>query len=117
MYLALQRAWSVPFINPWIDLTVGAIFLLLVVLAWRQMRMSYRIYVVVIVLVSFSYHTGMVATGGAYLSLPRHLLLAFPVFAGVASRLRLRISPLVMILLSMVMTVMLFGYFWVRFVP
>ena len=117
MYLALQRAWSVPFNNPWIDLTGGAIFLLLVVLAWRQMRMSYRIYVVVIVLVSFSYHTGMVATGGAYLSLPRHLLLAFPVFAGVASRLRLRISPLVMILLSMVMTVMLFGYFWVRFVP
>jgi hypothetical protein len=117
MYLAIQRALSVPFINPWIDLTFGGIFLLLVVLAWRHMRMSYRIYVVVIVLVSFSYHTGMVATGGAYLSLPRHLLLAFPVFVGVGSRLQLRINPLVMILLSLVMTVMLFGYFWLRLVP
>lgn len=117
IYLAVQRASSLPFLNPWIDLTFGAIFLLLVVLAWRHMRISYRIYVVVIVLVSFSYHTGMVGTGGAYLSLPRHLLLAFPVFIGVVSRLRLRISLPVMILLSLVMTVLLFGYFWVRFVP
>ena len=117
IYFAVQRALSLPFINPWIDLTFGGIFLLLVVAAWRHMRMSYRIYVVVIVLVSFSYHTGMVATGGAYLSLPRHLLLAFPVFPGVVSRLRLRIRPLLMILLSLVMTVMLFGYFWARLVP
>ena len=117
VYLAIQRALSLPFINPWIDLTFGAIFLLLVVLAWRQMRMSYRIYVAAIVLVSFSYHTGMVATGGAYLSLPRHLLLAFPVFVGVVSRLQWRVGPLVMMLLSIVMTVLLFGYFWVRLVP
>src|ERR1051325_610376 len=117
IYLAIRRAWSVPFINPWIDLAFGVMFLVLVVLAWRQMRMSYRVYVALIVLVSFSYHTGMVATGGAYLSLPRHLLLAFPVFVGVVSRLQLRISPLVMILLSLVMSILLFGYFWLRLVP
>ena len=116
-YLAVQRALSLSYVNPWIDLALAALFLVLIVLAWRGMRTSYRIYVVVIAVVSFSFHTGMTPTGGAYLSLPRHLLLAFPVFIGLASRFELRRLWIVMILGIAMMNFLLFGYFWVRLVP
>ena len=116
-YLAIQRAFSLSYVNPWMDLALGALFLLLIVLAWRGMRTSYRIYVVVIAVVSFSFHTGMTPTGGAYLSLPRHLLLAFPVFIGLASRFERRRLWIVIIPGLAVMTFLLFGYFWVRLVP
>jgi len=116
-YLAIQRALDLSYVNPWMDLTLGALFLLLIVLAWRDLRTSYRIYVVVIAVVSFSFHTGMTPTGGAYLSLPRHLLLAFPVFIGLASRFEHRRILIVMIPGIVMMTFLLFGYFWVRLVP
>lgn len=45
------------------------------------MRMSYRIYSVLITLVSFSYYTGPTHP---YMGLLRHLYLAFPVFIGAA---------------------------------
>ena len=116
-YLAIQRALSLSYVNPWIDLGLGFLFLLLIVLAWRGMRASYRMYVVLIAVVSFSFHTGMTPTGGAYLSLPRHLLLAFPVFIGLASRFEHRRLWIVMISGIAAMTFLLFGYFWVRLVP
>ena len=116
-YLAIQRALSLSYANPWIDLGFGFLFLLLIVWAWRGMRASYRVYVVLIAVVSFSFHTGMTPTGGAYLSLPRHLLLAFPVFIGIASRLNLRWLWMVIIPGAVLMTFLLFGYFWVRLVP
>jgi hypothetical protein len=116
-YLAIQRALSLSYVNPWMDLTLGALFLLLIVLAWRDMRTSYRIYVVVTAVVSFSFHTGMTPTGGAYLSLPRHLLLAFPVFIGLASRFGHHRILIVMIPGIALMTFLLFGYFWTRLVP
>jgi len=59
----------------------------------------------------------MTPTGGAYLSLPRHLLLAFPVFIGIASRLNLRWLWVVIIPGAVLMTFFLFGYFWLRLVP
>ena len=116
-YLAIQRAWSLPYVNPWVDLVLGVLFLLLIVLSWRGMRASYRIYVVVIAVVSFSFHAGMTPTGGAYLSLPRHLLLAFPVFIGLASRFEPRRLWIVIIPGIALMTFLIFGYFWVRLVP
>ena len=116
-YLAVQRALSLSYVNPWIDLAFGFLFLLLIMLAWRGMRTSYRIYVVVIAVVSFSFHTGMTPTGGAYLSLPRHLLLAFPVFIGLAARFEPRRLWILIIPSIAIMTFLLFGYFWVRLVP
>lgn len=116
-YLAVQRALSLSYVNPWMDLALGFLFLLLIVPAWRGMRTSYRIYVVVIAVVSFSFHTGMTPTGGAYLSLPRHLLLAFPVFIGLASHFEHRRILMWMIPGIVMMTFLLFGYFWVRLVP
>ena len=66
-------------------LTFGTGFLLILALAWRYMRPSYRIYALAITLLAFSYHTGPLYP---YMGLPRHLLLAFPVFIGLGARLR-----------------------------
>ena len=116
-FLAIQRALSLSYLNPWIDLGFGFLFLVLIVLAWREMRASYRMYVVLIAVVSFSFHTGMTPTGGAYLSLPRHLLLAFPVFIGLAPRVGHRWVWALIIPGIAIMTFLLFGFFWVRLVP
>lgn len=62
-----------------LDLLLGLSFLGLTALAWPRLRISYRLYVAAIVIVSFSYHTGSFMP---YMSLPRHLFLAFPVFIG-----------------------------------
>jgi hypothetical protein len=116
-YLAMERALSLSYFNPWIDLGLGFLFLLLIVLAWRDLRASYRVWVVLIAVVSFSFHTGMTPTGGAYLSLPRHLLLAFPVFIGLAGRIGERRLWVVIIPGAVLMTFLIFGYFWARLVP
>ena len=65
-----------------IDFIFAAYFIVLLVMAWRSMRISYRIYTGAIVLISFAYHTGPFYP---YMGLPRHLLLAFPVFIGLGS--------------------------------
>jgi len=117
IYFAIKRALSLSYVNPWADLIFGSLFVLLILLAWRHMRSSYQLYVVVLALISFSFHTGMESTGGAFLSLPRHLLLAFPVFIGLGARWK-RVSSWPIIVLGFVgITFFLFGYFWVRLVP
>jgi hypothetical protein len=67
------------------DLLLGACMVIITVLSWRNLRNSYRVYVLIILLVSFGYHTGM-QVSSPYMGLPRHLLLAFPVFVGLAPR-------------------------------
>jgi len=117
MSLAIKRALQLSFANPWLDLVFGVFFLILVILAWSRLRTSYRLYVAVIVIVSFSFHTGMAATGGAYLSLPRHLFLAFPVFIGLGARLADGKPWIIWFAGTVVMTFFLFGFFWARLVP
>ena len=68
-----------------IDLTLAAYFLALLALGWRGMNIGYRLYSVAIALVSFSYYTGPVYP---YMGMPRHLLLAFPVFIGLGTVVR-----------------------------
>lgn len=85
MVLALKRLWLAPDVDLIVNLVLGIAFLAAFVLAWHRLRMSYRLYVLVVVLVSFSYHTGMVHP---YMGLPRHLFLAFPVFIGLAPLIR-----------------------------
>lgn len=93
LWLALATFWHAPEYSLLIDLALGAGFIVLLAVAWRNMRTSYRIYVVVITLVSFSYHTGPFYP---YMGLPRHLLLAFPVFIGLGAILHRRWSRLAM---------------------
>jgi len=61
-----------------IDLPAGSFYVLVLILGakklWR-MRISYLLFAVVIIIVSFSYSTG---TECSYMGLPRHCMLAFP---------------------------------------
>lgn len=83
---AIRNAISVlltkPDIDIWVNLIAAGIFLLILAISWKSMRLSYRLYSLAITIVSFSYYTGPIHP---YMGLPRHLLLAFPVFIGLAA--------------------------------
>jgi hypothetical protein len=87
--LAPWRAISTAFSNPTpttvIDLVLGALFLLLLIrgarFLWR-VRPSYLLYAVTVIVLSFSFYTG---PEKPYMGLPRHCLLAFPLFLPLAS--------------------------------
>lgn len=85
-WIAIFRGLHKLFTAPDLDIVVNAIgslyFLILLILSWRFMRFSYRGYVLLNTLVSFSYHTG---DYHPYMGLLRHLVLGFPVFIGAAA--------------------------------
>jgi len=85
LYLGFVKLWQDHNVPVLTDLFFGACVILLAVLSWRNLRNSYRVYVLIILIVSFGYHTGM-QVSSPYMGLPRHLLLAFPVFIGLAPR-------------------------------
>ncbi|MGC8947471.1 MAG: hypothetical protein ACP5N6_15100 [Anaerolineae bacterium] len=64
-------------LNTVYNLVLAGFFLLLLALSWCRLRTSDRLYVAAVALAAFSYHTGPLHL---YMGLPRHLLLAFPVF-------------------------------------
>jgi hypothetical protein len=76
-YLSIQKIFTQPDIDIWDNIILGILFLLVLAVTWKKMRISYRIYSLVIALVSFSYYTGSIHP---YMGLPRHLFLAFPIF-------------------------------------
>lgn len=84
IYLAASKLFSAPDIDLWVNIIYGVLFLAGFAIAWKNLRLSYKIYSFVIVFISFSYYTGPVHP---YMGLPRHLLLAFPVFIGLAHEL------------------------------
>ncbi|MCS7179070.1 MAG: hypothetical protein N0A03_07345 [Anaerolineae bacterium] len=69
------------------DLVLAGLFLVPLALAWRRLRGSDRLYVAAMVLAAFSYHTGSLHP---YMGLPRHLLLAVPVFLPLGAIVRRR---------------------------
>jgi hypothetical protein len=78
---AVRMLWREGIYQHVLDLGLAGWFVVMTVMSWRYLRPSYRLYVLAVVLVSFSYYTGPVAP---YMGLPRHLLLGFPVFIGVS---------------------------------
>jgi Gpi18-like mannosyltransferase len=66
----------------WVNVIAALIFLSLFALSWGKMRVSYRIYSLLITIVSFSYYTGSLHP---CMGLPRHLFLAFPIYIGLAA--------------------------------
>lgn len=80
--LAGLHLWQRPDVDIVLNFILGGYFLILVLLSWKYLRISYRIYTLVITLVSFGYHTGAIHP---YMGLPRHLLLGFPVFIGLTA--------------------------------
>jgi hypothetical protein len=92
--LALERVWTMPDVDLVVNLALSLAFLLGVVFSWRHLQPSYRIYVLAVVLISFSYHTGH---AHPYMGLPRHLFLAFPVFLGLGRAMENRIGRLFLV--------------------
>ena len=82
---ALVKAWQKPDVDILTNLGFGIFFLLLCIIAWRKMCISYQLYTFVIVLVSLSDQTGI---NHPYMGLPRHLFLAFPVFIGLSAKVK-----------------------------
>src|SRR5579884_1337051 len=81
LWRAISLVLKAPTMNNVVDLSLAGMFLIMTALAWGHLRPSYRAFVVAIVLASFAYYTG---PEKPYMGLPRHLLLAFPVFIGAA---------------------------------
>jgi len=107
----LSRSGTYP--AAYIDAVMAAVFIGMFILGWRHLRMSYRIYSIIIILVSLSFFTGPV---NPYISLPRHLLLAFPVFIGYAARQRTGPSPLLMVVLVVCQMTVLCLFVWQKWV-
>jgi Gpi18-like mannosyltransferase len=85
LYLAFLKLWQEHNIPTITDLSVAACIVVITIISWRNLRNSYRVYVLILLIVSFAHHTGM-RVSSPYMGLPRHLLLAFPVFIGLAPR-------------------------------
>ena len=76
------------------DALLAAIFITTFIFGWRHLRPSYRIYCLAVLLIALSYHTGTKIN--PYVSLPRHMLPAFPIFVGMAQAYRFRRLPFVL---------------------
>jgi hypothetical protein len=105
-WLALTTFFHAPAYHLGLDLALGVGFLIALALAWPRLRISYRIYAVLVALISFSYYTGPYMP---YMGLPRHLLLAFPVCIGLGPLIRhpwVRLSVVVLGLLGIFLLLM-----------
>lgn len=97
LYNALQKIISKPDVDIYVNLIAGAFFLVLLAISWKKMRISYKLFSLILTVVSFSYFTGNVHP---YMGLPRHLLLAFPVFIGFAASINKLWIRLLLVALS-----------------
>ena len=82
--MAISRAIHTPEVLDYISLILGIGFVAAFAVAWKQLNIADRLYSLAIILVSFSVFTSMYA----YISLPRHLLPAMPVFIGLAAAMK-----------------------------
>jgi hypothetical protein len=97
-----------------IDLTAGGLYLLLLLTGGRllwKIRPSYFLYAVVVVLVSFSLNTGSV---NSYMGLPRHCLLAFPLFLPLAIRGQRRAVHFLIMITGLIVTLTLAMFYTTR---
>jgi hypothetical protein len=82
--MAISKAIHAPELNVFVNLSLGIGFLIAFIIAWKHINIGDRLYSLAIIAVSFCVTTGEIA----YISLPRHLFLAFPVFIGMAESLQ-----------------------------
>jgi Gpi18-like mannosyltransferase len=118
-WLALKNTFTKlitqPDIDIWVNILAALIFLILLSLTWKKLRLSYRLYSLLITIVSFSYYTGSIHP---YMGLPRHLFLAFPVFIGLAAVVKNKWLRLLLLGLSVLaMSFLLILYVLEAWVP
>jgi hypothetical protein len=83
--LAITKVLRAPDIDVLVDLILGLGFVLALAVAWRQLKIGERLFALAITLVSFCYSTGPTHP---FMGLPRHLMVALPVFVGLGAALR-----------------------------
>jgi hypothetical protein len=93
-WISTPRLFHSPDIQDLMTFAIGIGFLILFLIAWKSMNIADRIYCAVIIFISFSVSSGPIRI---YLSLPRHLLLATPVFIGLATALDKRWQQMTLI--------------------
>ncbi len=108
LYDSFVKLSTQPDIDIWVNIITGIFFLVLLAITWRKMRISYRIYSLMITLVSFSYYTGPVHP---YMGLTRHLFLAFPVFIGTSTLVNKQSIRLLLIGISVTGMLFMLGLF------
>ena len=91
---SLQQFSNHPQVGDLMTLALGGWFLILLLLSWKYLRPANRLYSIVITLVSFSMSTG---ESGVFISLPRHLFIAVPVFIGLSFALKKRWQQILVI--------------------
>jgi hypothetical protein len=84
LIIAISKSIHAPELNVFINLALGIGFLVAFIIAWKYLKIADRLYSLAIIVISFSVTTGQYA----YVSLPRHLFLALPVFIGLAAALQ-----------------------------
>jgi hypothetical protein len=108
LWLAFSQALRAPDADLVINLVLGFGFLVMLAAAWRFMKTGGRLYSLAVTLAAFSYYTGPVHP---VMGLPRHLLVALPVFVGLAAAVRKPWQKQVLIfvqLLGLVLLVLLY---------
>jgi len=106
--LSINKLVTQPDVDIWVNIILVVIFLILFALSWKRMLPVYRIYSVIIIIISFSYYTGSVHP---CMGLPRHLLLAFPVFIYISPRInRPIVRPVYLILSGIVYLMSIYLY-------
>ena len=115
LWLALGQFTAAPDADLAFNFLLAAIFLIMLGISWKRMPAAYRWYVLAITLVSFSYYTGPIHP---YMGLPRHLLLAFPVFIYATPALNKPIlRPVLLTLLGVVYLLSIFLFYRQAWVP
>lgn len=113
--LAIRQLAAAPDFDLVVNLAGAAVFVVLLVVAWRRMRAAERLYCVVILLVSFSYYTG---PQHPLMGLLRHSYLAFPLLMNSADAITRPWQRLTAVGLGLLgMGVLLIGYVWHAWVP
>ena len=92
------------------DAFLALLFITMFVFSWRYLRTSYKIYSLAVLLIALSLNTGV--TINPYISLPRHLLPAFPVFLGIAQAYQFKRLPFILGILVLCQMLFLACFVW-----
>ena len=114
LIIAISQMIHTPDLSVFINLGLGIGFLVAFIIAWRYLKIADRLYSIAIILISFSVTTGQYA----YVSLPRHLFLALPVFIGLAAALQgSRQKPLLLACQTLGMIFLIYCYVLNGWIP
>lgn len=97
IWLVIEKLLKTPDIDNIVNLNGGFLFIILFLCPWPYLRISYRLYSLVIILISFSYYTGV---DHPTMGLLWHLILAIPIFIGAAQSIHKPYPRLGLITLS-----------------